>query len=92
MKIEDLNRILSIFISIINVYFLYITVSELYKFGFFEGFKYTLFPLLIFINLSIIPLLLSFSRTFKRNKSTLILNLGCLFITIFLIFVHLFGK
>jgi hypothetical protein len=88
MKLNILNKIISILIILLNVYFLPFTIIQIYTSGGPMGFGLLTIPITVIINLFLISAYLVFKRKYENSVSLLIVNSICL-IFAFILFLLL---
>jgi hypothetical protein len=74
MKLNVLNKVVSVLIILLNLYFLPFTVIQIYTSGGAMGFGLMTLPFTLLINLLLIPAILIFKKRFENSIFILILN------------------
>lgn len=85
MKLKTVNRIIAIVILLANVYCVPVSFLIIKDTGGAMGFGYIILPFLLFLNILIVPAILTFINRFKENQFILCVNsLGILLILFFI--------
>jgi len=87
MKLNNINKIVSILIILLNLYFLPFTIMQIYRSGGPMGFGLMTLPFTILIHLLLISAILIFKKRFENNILFLVLNSFGLIITLLLFFL-----
>ena len=87
MKLSIINKIVSVLIILLNLYFLPFTIIQIYTSGGPMGFGLMTLPFTFLINLLLIPAILIFKKRFENNILFLILNSFGLIVTSLLFFL-----
>ncbi len=83
MKLKIINRVLSIFIFLINIYFLPYSFLIIKSNGGPFGFGFMLLPLSLLMNLMLISAGMTFKDKFNNNRGLLTINGIGMFLAIF---------